>query len=179
MATIRENTVILLADGVSSAEYVDGTLTATNGQPTKEPPVINVHDGVVTILVHSGRKKSKQVAEVFNKHNNNAIATQGGESGRPDELNFTFAINLKFADGSGQQIWLGQGNRLGVRNNWWISNRSIGNRTVEPSSLNGEGVDISGLLQGRVPPKFAGLVNTLNKTLIKDLTKDVNVFKIV
>lgn len=177
MVKIRENTVILLSDSIVDAEYVKGSLVATKGQPTKEPITVNVHDGVVTILVHSGRKKSKAVAQEFVfKSRGEMVATQGGESGHPDELNFTFSIDLKFKDGRKIRAQLGQGSRMLVRNNWWFGTKDKIN--VVPSSLKGEGINVGEFINGIVPAKFSGLVDTLNETILKDLTQEVNVFKI-
>lgn len=177
MVKIRENTVILLSDEIKEAAYVKGSLLATKGQPTKEPVTVNTHDGVVTILVHSGRKKSKAVAQEFiSKAGAQSVATQGGESGRPDELNFTFALDLVFKDGRKARVQLGQGNRMLVRNNWWFGTKD--KIDAEPSSLKDENIDVGEFINGFVPPKYSGLVETLNETILKDLVKEVNVFKI-
>lgn len=179
MATIRENAVVILSDAIKSATYVEGSLVATKGQPTREPVTINIHDGVLTALVHSGRKKSKPVAEVFVNRSKKMMTTQGGSAGRPDELNFTFSIDLEFANGKVSRLNLGQGNRMGVRNNWWAgTDGSLAGYKIESSTWKGALIDVDAILKGRVPPKFQGLVDTLNKTILKDLFQEVNVFKV-
>lgn len=184
MVKIRDNTVFIISDAIESAEYVRNSLIATKGQPTEEPVTVNVHEGVVTILARSGRKKSAPVANEFmNRCGGRALATQGGESGRPSELNFCFDVLLTFKDGTTATVTLGQGNRLAVRNNWWIGSKSMSGRTINglnisPSSLKSEGADAGQFLKGIVPDKFAGLVDTLNSALLKDLINEVNVFKL-
>lgn len=180
MVTIRENALVILSDVIKSASYVGGSLVVTNGQPSEEPVTIDVHDGVMTILVRSGRKKSRPVAEEFINRSKKMLTTQGGSAGRPEELNFTFSVDVEFANQKVSRINFGQGSRMGVRNNWWAGyDGKLSGYKIEASSWKGAMIDVDEVLKGKVPDKLQGVVDTLNKTVLKDLFQEVNVFKVV
>lgn len=180
MPKIRENTVFIISDEIVSAEYIPNSLIATVGQPTEEPVVVDVTEGVVTIIAQSGRKKSKPIADSFKRKSSEFyMTTQGGSDGSPHELNFMFSLKLKFKDGKEITAHLGQGNRMLVRNNWWFgSPDSISPLNISPSTLKKEGFNVGDVIKGIVPPKWKGVVSLINEVVLKDLTEDVNVFKI-
>lgn len=180
MVKIRENLAFIISDEIQAIKYVPGSLIATKGQPTEEPVIVDLTEGIVTLQIMSGRKKSRPVANEFKKSSSSfRLTTQGGSDGAPEELNFMFSLKAILKDGREVLLHLGQGSRMGVRNNWWIgSSDDLSPLNVSPSSLNKEGFDVKEILEGVVPPKWEGLLAIVNEALLKDLIQEVNVFKI-
>lgn len=176
LSKIRENTVFIISDAIKDVEYIPKSLIATKGQPIEEPIKVDIRDGIVTIVVNSGRKKSKPIAESFKRLSTAfKMTTQGGSDGAPHELNFMFSVKLKLKNKKTITVHLGQGSRMGIRNNWWIgSAQDIKPLTITPSSLNNEGFSLKGI----IPAKWDGVLSLVNEVLLKDLTQEVNVFKI-
>lgn len=189
MATIRDNVVLIKSDFIDSVEVEEGSLFVTKGQPTSQNIRTNYSNGVLSILVKSGRKKSKPVAEKFTSAvgNGNMIPSTWGFSGSPDQLNFTFAVSVKWKNGEKSKLLLGQGSTGAFRNNWWIGSADLNGDIlstgvdkliVEPSSVKEDYKRIDEVAKDKIPSQFHGLYDLVGKTLFKELLKDVNVFSV-
>lgn len=171
MTTLRDNVVFLSHPLLESAVVIDNSLTVTKGQPYRQPKV-TVDKDLVVVNLPAGRKKSSPVANKFNSLSTETIATRGGGSGSPKELNFFFSLGLTFTDGTSTIVHLGQGS-YGVRNNWWIGFTSD-KFDVEPSSLS----EVFDGVFDAVPEKYKGIAKDIGNVVLGELFGTVNVFKL-
>lgn len=184
MATIRDNVVLIKNGGFSDAKLIPGSLVATRGQPVENSPKVKLSSDIVTVLVRSGRKKSKEVAEEFAKKAVNMYAPHGGKGGAPKELNFFFGLTLTTEDGTDFDVYLGQGS-TGIRNNWWIGSPNLEGQTLSIGShswsLDGDSVENDTGINFKdftkdIPEQYRGVAEFLGNTLLKELFSAVNVF---
>lgn len=171
MATIRNNAAFIHHDKIASAVIVNDSLKVTHGQPHNDARLV-VDGDMIAVHVQSGRKKSAEIARLFNWASTKTVATKGGGGGSPKELNFFLTIAIDFKDGSKTKINLGQGS-YGIRNNWWIgfTDRIF---NVEPSSLSH---DFGGVFDA-IPVKYRAIATEIGENLLGELFGAVNVFRL-
>lgn len=184
MVTKHQNEVLLDSEHIKSATYIPNSFMATKGQPADSAPKIKMEGGSVAIVMGSGRKKSKPVAQRFIELSGDwMFAPLGGQDGKPKELNFMFGLDIVFNDGSTTKIYLGQGSTGSFRNNWWIGSPDL--KIANPAKLlnyivSGTDLktDIGEMVDSiEVPPKYKAIADFFEMP-IKHFTQKVNVFKI-
>lgn len=180
MVKKHDNVVIIKSKHIDSIEFVDGSVMATKGQPVDIQPRIDIGNGVVTIVLGSGRKKSGPVAQKFISLSGegNMFAPQGGRGGKPKELNFMFSVRITLKDGSVHDVHLGQGSN-GPRNNWWMGSPSLLSiKEVTGTSMKTSVGKAYDKLGPSLPEPFDQIHSFLGKLFSKDLFEAVNMFEI-
>jgi phospholipase C len=121
----NEVTIDDKAKTIVGISYVGNSLVITPEQPAQTPQVPAPVNNVWKITLEAGRKRSKGVAVAFNSDcGGKSKVYSKGQSDKPEELNFYFAVDITFADGATEKIYLGQGSHGSV-NNWWIGGKAI------------------------------------------------------
>lgn len=186
MVIKHKNEVLIDSEHIKSVEYIPNTVMATRGQPIDLEPTIKVSEGLVAIIMNSGRKRTEPVARRFielSGGKGHMFSPLGGEAGYPKGLNFMFGLHLEFNDGKESTIYLGQGGTKTLRNPWWIGSPDL--EIANPAKLLGytvSGTDLKTELGDtidsiQVPPKYKVIADFL-QVPFKHLTQKVNIFKI-
>lgn len=132
MTSSHSNKIDITCGDIESIQYIVGSLTITDGQPSSPPPGISRSGDTWTIDMACGRKGSKAVADAFVQACGGAgqvCSPSALSDATPGDLNFFFGIRVGFRLGSDigyLEFHVGQGHRAS-RNNWWIGGKCVAN----------------------------------------------------
>lgn len=129
MTDVKENAVFIFNDKIVNATLTPRSFKVTDDESHDESVKVVTHNGLFGAFVRSSRKKSSEVQETFVENSDAMCSTQEGAKESPDELNFTFSVDLELDDGSLARINLAQG-PSGSHNYWWMGAESLNDSSI-------------------------------------------------